>query len=97
MYVDGGGAGQGARNIAAEIKIPKAFVNITLDTPPDEKSFNKKLRLLENAVKKYSGGVAAMHATPKSIERIRGWIKTLKDKKFNLVPLSAMADIQPIQ
>ena len=96
MFIDGGRTGQVASQIAANMKLPKAFINVTLDMPPGEKSFKKKLRSLENALKKWSGGVAAMHATPQSIKRIRNWIKSLKDKKFILVPVSAMADRQPI-
>ena len=97
MYIDGGRTGQVATRIAAEIKLPKAFVNITLDVPPDEKSFKKKLRLLEGGLKKWSRAVATMHASPKSIERIKNWIETLDEKKFKLVPVSAMTDKQPIE
>ena len=97
MYIDGGRTGQVATRIAAEIKLPKAFVNITLDTPPDEKSFKKKLRSLEGGLKKWSRAVATMHASPKSIERIKNWIKSLDEKKIKLVPVSAMTDKQPIE
>ena len=96
MFVDGGRGGS-VRKIAVELKIPKAFVNLTLDTPPDGKSFRQKLRSLENRLKKSPGIVASIHAYPKSIERINTWIKTLKEKKISLIPLSAMSDVQPIE
>ena len=96
MFVDGGRGG-GARKIAADLKIPKAFVNITLDIPPDGKSFRQKTRSLENRLKKAPGVVAAIHAYPKSIERINAWIASFKEKKISLIPVSAMTDVQLIE
>jgi len=94
MFVDGTGAKTAAPRIAAEIQLPKAFVNIVLDEPPDRQSLDRKLKSMEGIVKKQSVAVAVIHAYPSTIERLIIWVRTMKDRQMTLVPLSAVADKQ---
>ena len=94
MFVDGTGAKSAAPRIAAEIELPKAFVNIVLDDPPDRQSLDRKLKSMESIVKKQAVAVAVIHAYPSTIERLIIWVRTMEDRQMTLVPLSAVADKQ---
>jgi polysaccharide deacetylase 2 family uncharacterized protein YibQ len=97
MFVDGTGSRTAAPNIAAKIGLPKAFVNVTLDNPPDRQSLDRRLKSLESILKKQPFAVAVIHAYPSSIQRLNIWLRTIEDRKMSLVPLSAIADKQFIE
>ncbi len=97
MFVDGTGGRTAAPRIAAEIGLPKAFVNVTLDDPPERQSLDRKLKSLESILKKQPYAVAVVHAYPSTIQRLNIWLKTMEQRKMSLVPLSAIADKQFVE
>ena len=97
MFVDGGGGKSQARKIASKIKLPKAFSNVYLDTPPSRRSMDKKLQGLDKMVRQNASAVAVVHAYPNTIERLLIWIKTMEERKLTLVPVSHLANKQLIK
>ena len=97
MFVDGTGGRTAAPKIAAEIGLVKAFVNVTLDDPPERQSLDRKLKSLESILKKQPAAVAVIHAYPSTLRRLNIWLKTMEERKMSLVPLTALADKQFVE
>lgn len=97
MFVDGTGGRTAAPKIAAEIGLAKAFVNITLDDPPERQSMDGKFKSLEQILRQQPVAVAVVHAYPSTLRRLVIWLKTLEQRKMLLVPLSAVANKQFVQ
>ncbi len=97
MFVDGGAIARSvAPRIAVEIDLPRAKINLTLDAPPSPKNISKKLRQLEKLTKANTTVIATIRAYPSSIEKLAEWTRTLGEKQFTLVPVSAIANKQLI-
>ena len=97
MFVDGGAIARSvAPRIAVEIDLPRAKINLTLDAPPSPKNISKKLRQLEKLTKAKTTAIATIRAYPSSIKKLAEWTRTLGEKKFTLVPVSAIANKQLI-
>ncbi len=95
MFVDGGAIARSvAPRIAVEIDLPRAKINLTLDAPPSPKNISKKLRQLEKLANANTTAIAAIRAYPSSIEKLAEWTRALGEKKFTLVPVSAIANKQ---
>ena len=97
MFVDGTGGRTAAPKIATEIGLARAFVNVTLDDPPEPQSLNRKLKSLESILKKQPVAVAVIHAYPSTLRRLNIWLETIEERKMSLVPLTAVADKQFVE
>lgn len=98
MFVDGGAITRSvAPRIAAEIDLPRAKNNLTLDEPPSPGNISRKLRQLEKLIKDNATAIATIRAYPSSINKIAEWTGTLSGKQLALVPVSAIANKQFIE
>lgn len=98
MFVDGGAVVRSvAPRIAAEIDLPRAKSNLTLDEPPSPGNISRKLRQLEKLIKDNATAVATIRAYPSSIDKLAEWAGTLGEKQLALVPVSAIANKQFIE
>lgn len=95
MYVDGPGQAKSlAPKVAADIGLPKATVDMTIDEEPARAAIDAKLLELETLARRNAAVVAVAHAYPSTVDRLVAWAQTLPAKKIDLVPVSALADKQ---
>lgn len=95
MYVDGPGQAKSlAPKVAADIGLPKAMVDMTIDEEPARAAIDAKLLELETLARRNAAVVAVAHAYPSTVDRLVAWAQTLPGKKIDLVPVSALADKQ---
>ena len=95
MFVDGSADDKSlAPGIAEKVKLPKAYTDFVLDSPPTKKAMDAKLIGLEKIAKADAVAVAIIEAYPVSIGRIAAWAAGLKKKNIVLVPASAVIDSQ---
>ncbi len=73
--------------------IPYAVRNIFLDHDDDLAAINRQLARLERLAKKSGVGIAIGHPRDKTLEALADWLPTLDDRGFQLVPISAVAQI----
>lgn len=98
MFVDGGAiARSAAPQIAAEIDLPRAKSNLTLDDPPSPDNISKQLTQLETLLDDNATVIATIRAYPSSIGKLAEWAGTLRQKQLALVPVSAIANKQLIE
>ena len=98
LFVDGSSDFKSlAPGLAEKIELPRAFVDLVLDTIPTKEAVDAKLGELEILVGKNANAVALIDAYPVSIERIAIWAASLQEKKLVLAPVSALANKQFLQ
>jgi len=98
MFVDGGAIARSvAPRIAAEIDLPRAKSNLTLDETPLPGNISRKLQQLEKMIKENATAIATIRAYPASIHSLVAWTQTLSEKQLALVPVSAIANKQFIE
>ena len=85
-----------APQIAEEISLPRAKSNMILDEYPYPNKIKQALRRLEKMARKNKAAIGTIRAYPSSIFMIAEWAARLNDKKISLVPVSAIANVQPI-
>jgi len=86
-----------AAKTARKIGVPRTINNRYLDNTPSSDELQKRLGELENIAKTYGAAVGIARTYPISIEEISAWAQTLDAKGFDLVPLSANANRQPVR
>ncbi|MEE9317112.1 MAG: divergent polysaccharide deacetylase family protein, partial [Rhodospirillales bacterium] len=79
-----------APKIASTIGLPRVISDMTLDDDPSGAAIEAKLARLEEIVLEKKSAVAVAHPYPSTLARLIVWTKKLKEKKINLVPLSAL-------
>ncbi len=98
MFVDAGESGTGAMTrVAAELELPRASVNIKLDTVPTADEVASKLLRFGALARSQSVALAMGRAYPKTIQELQSWLVQQGPDKLRLVPVSAIADLQVIQ
>jgi len=95
MYVDGteGDETVGPK-IATEIGLPRAFVDVVVDSDPSKAGIDAGLARLESLVRERAVVVGVVRPYPVMVERLRAWAATLESKNLVLAPVSAIADRQ---
>ncbi len=83
--------------IATETGLPRAMVNLVVDTTPTKDAIDAQLVKLEGILGEQPAAVVIAEAYPSSIERIAAWTGNLDTRNFVLAPLSALADKQFLQ
>jgi polysaccharide deacetylase 2 family uncharacterized protein YibQ len=71
---------------------PLIRVDLSIDDSLGSASIDRQLASLETIARERSSGVALARPNPKSLERLRTWISALDDRRYVLVPVSAVAD-----
>jgi len=84
-------------SIAAEIDLPRAFVNLRLDKEPSPALIDGQFQELVRAANKYAVAVAVAEPYPVSLDRISAWAELLKQQKITLAPVSSIANRQIAQ
>ncbi|MEK9671125.1 MAG: divergent polysaccharide deacetylase family protein [Rhodospirillaceae bacterium] len=98
MLIDAGESGSTAmRRIATEMEVPRAWVDITLDSDPTEDEIAGKLLRLGALARSQSAAVAIGRPYPNTIRELQNWLKAQAPTKLRLVPVSAMANRQVLQ
>ena len=97
MFVDGNTTpfSTGA-SIAQGIGLPRAYVDAHIDRIPSEEEILIQLQDLENLAKSRGVAVGIAHNYPISITLLQKWISTLPDQGFQLVPITATVNRQPV-
>lgn len=97
MFVDGYTTpfSKGA-NIAQGIGLPRSVVDAHIDRIPSQEEIMIQLQDLENIAKSRGVAVGIAHNYPISINLLQKWIATLPDQGFQLVPITATVNRQPI-
>lgn len=83
--------------IAAEIDLPRAFVNLRLDETPSPALIDAQFQELVRAANKYAVAVGVAEPLPVSLDRIAAWIQVLERQKVTLAPVSSIANRQIAQ
>ena len=97
MFVDGYTTpfSKGA-NIAQGIGLPRSIVDAHIDKIPSQEEIMIQFQGLENIAKSRGVAVGIAHNYPISISLLQKWIATLPDQGFQLVPITATVNRQPI-
>ncbi|CAK0752777.1 Polysaccharide deacetylase [uncultured Gammaproteobacteria bacterium] len=95
VFLDSGIAGAGAAAaVADQVKVVWARANRILDLDPSRSAIDQQLQELENAARAEGVAIAIGQPYPSTIERLSQWLPTLRDKRLDLVPLSAITGVQ---
>jgi uncharacterized protein len=97
MFVDGRTTpfSKGAK-IAQGIGLPRSYIDTHIDRIPSEEEIMIQLQDLENRAKTLGVAVGLAHNYPLSITLLQKWIDGLSDQGFQLVPITATVNRQPI-
>lgn len=86
-----------AHTAARTAGIPYAVRNIFLDHDDDLAAINRQLERLEKLAKRSGLAIAIGHPRSKTLDALEAWLPTLEEKGFQLVPISAVAQIASIE
>ncbi len=95
MYVDGtDGTERTAARLAAEIGLPRAIADLTLDEDPSGDAIDRQLARLEAIARERAVAVAIARPYPVTLDRLAAWAETLAERDLVLAPVTAVVDIQ---
>lgn len=78
-----------AEQVAKEFGVPHASRDVFLDHRPTASFVSEALAETERIARRKGVAIAIGHPKPATIEGLKAWLPTLKDKGFDLVPVSA--------
>lgn len=81
---------------AKRIGMPRVINTRYIDNEVTKTYIEKRLKELENTARTYGSSVGIMNSYPISIRMVNEWAATLKEKGFQLVPITAVANRQVI-
>lgn len=82
---------------ARDMNMPRATVSRELDQSLAPATIEKRLLQLEKIAQTYGAALGLARAYPLSMEQIEKWAATLPGKGIDLVPITAVANRQPIR
>lgn len=86
-----------AARVARRMGMPRAMNDRYIDNITTAEEIRKQLTELENTALTFGAAVGIARATPLSINELANWSQTLNNKGIELVPVSAVANRQPIK
>ncbi|TPD61635.1 divergent polysaccharide deacetylase family protein [Emcibacter nanhaiensis] len=86
-----------AAKYARRIGMPRALNNRYIDNVVSEEEIQTRLKELESTAKTYGAALGIARAFPLTIEQLDAWARTLPAKGIQLVPVTAIANRQPIR
>ncbi|GHF20400.1 hypothetical protein GCM10017044_14070 [Kordiimonas sediminis] len=86
-----------AATIAQSINLPVAINNGYIDEIPSEADILNSLTDLENRARTLGAALGLARPYPISMDTVSKWAETLEQKGFQLVPVTALADRQPVR
>lgn len=94
MFLDSLTSGKSVgHDMARAAGIPFAIRNIFLDHDDDLEAIHRQLRRAESVARETGLAIAIGHPRDKTLQALSEWLPTLKDKGFQLVPITAVARI----
>ena len=81
-----------AEQAAADYGVPHAARDVFLDNDPDVASIMKNLEKLEREAHRTGHAIAIGHPKRATIDALKQWLPTLKDKGLALAPVSAVVE-----
>ncbi len=86
-----------AARIARRIGMPRALNDRYIDNVITSEEITRQLGELEKTAATFGAAVGLARATPRTVAELAQWSLTLKAKGIDLVPVSAIANRQPIK
>lgn len=86
-----------AAKLARQIAMPRALNNLYIDNKISSADITKNLTQLENTARSYGVAVGVARAIPLSIRELEIWARGLEDRGLQLVPITAIANRQPVR
>ena len=82
---------------ARKIGMPRVSNTRYIDNEVNEAHILKQLKALENSARTYGASVGIMNTYPLSIKIVNQWAASLKEKGFQLVPVTAIVNRQIVK
>ncbi len=86
-----------AAKVARRLSMPRALNNLYIDNNINSKDIRANLAKLENTARTYGVALGVANAVPLSIKEIALWSKSLSARGFQLAPVTAIVNRQPIR
>ena len=86
-----------AARIARRLGMPRAMNDRYIDNVITTDEIQRQLGELEKTAKTFGAALGLARAIPLTINEIAAWAETLEQKGFQLVPITAIANRQPIK
>lgn len=86
-----------AAKLARRISMPRALNNLYIDNIISASEIAKNLATLENTARTYGTALGVARAFPLTIEELEKWARGLEARGIQLVPITAIANRQPIR
>ncbi len=86
-----------AAKLARRISMPRALNNLYLDNVISRTEITKNLTSLENTARTYGAALGIARAFPLTIKELEQWARGLEVRGIELVPITAIANRQPIR
>jgi len=86
-----------AAKLARQISMPRAYNNLYIDNIVNAAEIAKNLTTLENTARTYGAAIGVARAAPLTIREIESWTQGLEARGIQLVPITAIANRQPIR
>ena len=83
--------------LARRVSMPRAVNNLYLDNVINSKEIIRNLTALENTARTYGTALGVARAFPLTIKEIEKWSRGLEARGLELVPVTAIANRQPIR
>jgi polysaccharide deacetylase 2 family uncharacterized protein YibQ len=85
-----------AAEMSRALNIPTALNNSYIDSEPNAAAISNELAKLEGRARTLGAAVGIIRTYPISINAIEAWSAKLKERGYQLVPISQIADLQPL-
>ncbi|NOZ65488.1 MAG: divergent polysaccharide deacetylase family protein [Alphaproteobacteria bacterium] len=82
---------------ARRISMPRAINNLYIDNQLSAAEISRNLTVLENTARTYGVALGVARAFPLTIREIEKWARELEARGVDLVPVTAIANRQPIR
>lgn len=86
-----------AAQVSRRLSLPRAINNRYIDNRLNADAIAQHLSGLENTARTYGAALGVARAYPITLRQINTWAKTLEERGFVLVPVSAIANRQPVK
>lgn len=86
-----------AAKLARRISMPRAINNLYIDNVISTNDITQNLNKLENTARSYGAAVGVARAMPLTIRELKKWAEGLEERGFELVPVTAIANRQPVR
>lgn len=86
-----------AGKLARTLRVPRVINNRYIDDEPTEEDIRKRLEEIENLAKTYGAAAAIGRAYPVTMKTVAAWAADLDKRGFELVPVTAVVNRQPVR